>query len=412
MMLELNLIKVMTYRENYENWIHLLNPKTLSSESKLLLKDFKQYFDQKLDSTEITIQQLQEFFFIIQHPNLDEKQINSYKSIFDQLDKLEVGAKDCLSLIQSFEQQELYAELHNDLDNNLDITAVSSKIEKLKDRIEYIQGRAPDATEDMDLSLALEATSREKGLVWRLQCLRDLFNGGGLIKGDFGIIAGYVDSGKTSFLCSELTHMASQLEGDQWIAWLNTEGSWQQIIPRIYCAALNCTETDLRKFKDSAEDKYIKIMNGNKNRIRVLNYQRKSVKDVEKLIKRNPPSLIVFDLLDAVTGFDKLLGSEGNSAERYGALYQWARVIATEYCPVLAISQLNRNGNNEPYPAMTELSGSGEKKQGAATFQLMIGSLEGNNTERYLSCPKNKISSEKGWRRQVRFNPTRCRFED
>ena len=151
-------------------------------------------------------------------------------------------------------------------------------------------------------------------------------------------------------------------------------------------------------------------MHGDKNRIQVLNFQRKSIKDVEVLCKKNPPSLIVFDLLDAIQGFDKYLGGEGNTVERYGALYQWSRIMATEVCPVIAISQLNRKGNDNCYPNMTELSGSGEKKQAAATCMIMIGSLEGDNAERYLSTPKNKISGDKSWRVKVKFDNLRSRF--
>jgi len=168
----------------------------------------------------------------------------------------------------------------------------------------------------------------------------------------------------------------------------------------------------LRNHPNRAIIKYTENMKGNKNRIKVLNFQRKSSKDVEKLIKKQIPSLIVFDLLDGLSGFDKYLGSEGNCAEKYGALYQWARIIATETCPCIIVSQLNRNGNNEPYPAMTELSGSGEKKQGAGTALIMLGSLQGNDIQRYISTPKNKIGGGKGFRREIKFNPLTSRFSD
>ena len=133
---------------------------------------------------------------------------------------------------------------------------------------------------------------------------------------------------------------------------------------------------------------------------------------VESIIKEKPPSLIVFDLLDHVEGYNQFLGKEGNTTERYSALYQWARTIAAEHCPVIAVSQLSGEGNNEPFPSMAWLAGSRVAKQSAATVMLMLGSREGNSTDRFLSAPKNKISSNKGWRASIKFDPQRSRFSD
>lgn len=408
-MIELSLLKALSVRSNLEMYLKLLNPKTLSIQTIELLKDYRLYFEQ-YQTDVVDFGEFQTFFFVVLHPNLDEKSLSGYKEIIKRVGNLPLEEVSVTNVIAAFQQQEAYAELHNDLDKNVDITTILTKVTKLSDSMASLSPIQPIG-EDMDINLALRYVDRSNGLQWRLDCLRDHLEGG-LIKGDFILLSGYVDSGKTSFAASEVSYMAEQLKGDQWIAWLNTEGNWEQILSRIYQATLNCTQKELTDDTEAAILSYTEKMHGNKNRIKVLNYQRKSIKDVEKLCKSNPPSLIVFDLLDAIQGFDKYLGSEGNAVEKYGQLYQWARVIATEVCPVIAISQLNRNGNDTCYPKMTELSGSGEKKQGAATCMIMIGSEEGNSTERYLSTPKNKISGNKGWRYKVTFDNQRSRFKD
>lgn len=406
-MIELSLLKALANKDNYQKYLSLINTKTLSPKSILMLKDYQQYFESRNEVENIDFNDFSTFFFIEKHPNLDEKSVIFYKEVIIQLQNMSKEDISCSQLITSFQQQELYNQLHQDLDNNLDIKEIHTKINSFCESMHKLD---KDDSESMDLIKALESSNRANGLKWRLNCLQEHFNGG-LIKGDFGIIAGYVDVGKTSFLSSELSYMAQQLEGDDYIAWLNTEGSWESILTRIYCATLGCTIEDLRTYSKKAIEKYKEKMKGDINRIKVMNFQRKSVRDVENLIKKKPPSIIVFDLLDHIRGFDKYMGKDGNMTERYGALYQWAREIATQHCPVLAISQLNGDGNNEPYPSITNLRGSRVDKQGAATFQLIIGGLEGNSTERYLSMPKNKISSNKGWRAQVKFNPQKCRFE-
>lgn len=405
---ELNLLKVLTLKENLEKYLKLLNPKTLSVQTIQLLKDYQEYFKVHLTDKEIQFNKFREFFFIIQHPTMDEKQLGIYKDVIEQLQNIPLTGNSCVQIITSFEQQEFYAQLHRDLDNNVTIGQIVTKVAVFDEKMAILSGGSVESNEDMDLKAALEYTDRSKGLLWRLDCLNQHF-GGGLTNGDLILLCGYVDSGKSSFVASEVSYMAEQLSGDQYILWLNTEGNWQQIVPRIYCATLNCTKEDLQKRTGSAILRYTEKMKGNRNRIKVLNYQRKSVKDIENLIRKQPPSLIVFDLLDHISGFRT---AEGDSVEQYGHLYQWARTIATEICPVIAISQLNRNGNDSMYPPMTELSGSGEKKQAAATAMIMLGSQQGNDTERYLSTPKNKIGGGKGFRCPIKFDPLRSRFND
>lgn len=410
MSIEISLLKILSIKKNLETYIYLLNPKILSQQSILLIKDYQSYF-QKYEKDKIDLEHFKIYFFIDKHPNLDDKQIDEYKEIFRLIQSCSYEEKTCLDIISAFEQQEFYNVLHADLDKNVDIKTIFSKVEQFHEKINKLEINNSDINDEMNLEEALVYTDRSNGLKWRLKCLQEHFNGG-LIKGDFGIIAGYVDCGKSSFLCSEISYMAQQLKDDQWIAWLNTEGNWQQILPRIYCATLNCTQQDLRKHTKDAIIKYTEKMQGNKNRIKVLNFQRKNTKDVENLIKNHAPSLIVFDLLDSLIGFENYMGKEGNSTERYGQLYQWAREIATNYSPVLAISQLNGDGNNEPYPSIINLRGSRVDKQAAATFQLIIGGMEGNSVERFLSMPKNKINNNKGWRAMVTFDSLRARFRD
>lgn len=409
-MIEISLLRVFSVRENIQKYLKYVNTKTLSIQSIELLKDYKMYFEaHKIDIIDFGV--FSTYFFIVLHPNLDEKSVLVYKEIINKVQIIPLEGLNCTEIITSFEQQELYNMLHDDLDKNIPAKELSQKLIVFCDKADSLKTTKEDLQDDMDLKKALVYTDRSKGLKWRLNCLNELFNGG-LIKGDFGIVAGYVDMGKTGFLCSEISYMAQQLEGDQWIAWLNTEGNWEQILPRIYQATFECTYKDLTEKPEKAIEAYKERMKGNKNRIKVLNYQRKSIEDVENLIKESTPSLIVFDMLDALRGFERYMGKEGNSTARYEQLYQWAREISCLHCPVLAMSQLNGEGNNEPYPSITNLKGSRVDKQGAATFQLIIGGMEGNSTERYLSMPKNKVSSNKGWRQPVKFDPIRCRFKD
>lgn len=405
-MIEITLLKAFTDREVFNNYRHLLNPKSLSIQSKLILKDYEVYFSLNPTTDLVDMGKFSVFFFNERNPYLDDKSVIEYKDILEQISKAEPN-EEINRLIRSFEQQEFYQDLQLKLDNNADILAVKQELDDFINKIDKVSNE--QHVEEMNLKEALDYTDRSNGLQWRCMELRKHFNGG-LIKGDFGIIAGFVDSGKSSFIASELSFMGQQLMNDDYILWLSNEGDYKSILPRLYQATLNCTDQDLRKHKESAIIKYKEKMKGDVNRVVIKDIQGWNVKDIEKLIKKRVPKLLVIDLLDHVSGFNSYNSKESGSFEIYNRLYQWGREIATQYCPVLGVSQMNGDGEDQMYPPMSKLRGSRIDKQAAATFQLMIGSINNDNTVRYLSMPKNKINSNKGWKVSVKFDPERSRF--
>ena len=407
MTVEISLLKALSIKSNLLGYRHLINPKSLSSQSTLLLKDFDVYFIQNQEAQQIDFSDFGAFFFNVRHPYLDENSVLEYKEVLRLLNECANSASIDL-LIAGFKQQEFYSKIQRLIDKNIDVHELKEQVVNFSSQLEvYKNYRRSDG--ENNLEEALTAVDRTGGLAWRLSSLRNHF-GGGLIKGDFGIIAGYTDSGKTSFLSSELTYMASQMTGDQYVLWLNNEGDWKRILPRLYCSALNITQQQLTENKERAKIEYHKLMNGDANRIRVMDIQGNNVRDIERLIKERPPSMLVLDMLDNVDGFENYMGGSEGSNVRYGKLYQWAREMAAEHCPIIATSQLNREGSNIAWPKIVDLKGSGVDKQGAAVFILMIGAITGNDTIRYLSTPKFKIGSNKSWHAQVTFDPARARF--
>lgn len=404
-MIEQSLLKAFMIKENFFNYKHLLNTKSLSPASLTILKSYEAYYSVFSNQERVDIGDYSAFFFNTLHPNLDDKSVLEFKDIFTRLEE-NVNSDSVQALIVGFEQQEFYHSMQNLMEQGVNSLELEQKILAFNEKHKGLQ--ISNELLDMDITQALNYVDRSQGMKWRLKPLRDHF-GGGLIKGDFGIIAGYVDSGKTSFIASEISHMGQQLKDDEQILWLSNEGDWKSILPRLYCAALNCTQKDLEKHKDAAIKKYTEFMNGNANRIRIVDIQGWGVQQIEALLKTSKPRLLVIDLLDHVQGFNKYHSKE-SSYEVYNKLYQWAREISTHYCPILGVSQLNGEGENQMYPSMSKLRGSRVDKQAACTFQLMIGSQDTNASLRYLSMPKNKINENKTWKAIVKFDAVRSRF--
>lgn len=393
-MIELNLISALSNKEVYDKYIHLINTKGLSREAIKIIAGFKRY--------EGTLEGFSEYFFNVLHPQLDDKAVEKFKNIFQQL----ITPKDSESIINSFRQQEFYNNLQADIDNNIPVDQLESKVLKFK---ESFQMPIQVSTEDMDLTLALDTTDRSKGLPWRLKCLREHLQT--ITLGDFILGAGFVDSGKTSWAISEVSYMAQHLDNEDYILFMSNEGEWTSILPRLYCATLECRRSDLEKNRYAAIKQYSKLMKGNKNRVQIIDIQGWTAKDIEKVIKAKPPKLLIIDLIDNLSGFDKYANKE-SAGEKYTKLYQWCREISTKICPIIGLTQLNGEGEDEMFPKMSQLRMSRVDKQAACTVQLMIGSKTGDGRTRYLSTPKNKVNGNKQWKGIVNFDPERSLYLD
>lgn len=408
-MIELQLLKLMGVKQHYNEYIFLLNEDTLTLQSNVLLKDYLVYFELHPEHDEIDWGLFTVFFFQTRHPYLPQSDIENYKEIFRQLSELDVKAHEVQTVLAGFEQQIFYNTLKNNLDAGKDFKTVKNSVDKFQDKMDKIHKTDP-LEEKYSLIEALESTDRAGGLQWRCKALREHFKGG-ILQGDMIIVAGAPGAGKTSFVASEITYMAEQLAEGEYIAWFNTEGEWRKIMPRVYCAALDKTDAQIRKWPHEAVKAYTKLMKGDPTRIKVIDSQRRSVYWVESIIKRKKPKFIVFDLLDDIVGFDKFVDSSGGgSTERFNRLYKWARQIATLYAPVIAITQLNKDGANSLYPKGDQLRGSAIDKQGAATHVITIGKHPSNNTVRYLSMPKEKNDLDANWHVAVQYDQSKSRY--
>ena len=97
----------------------------------------------------------------------------------------------------------------------------------------------------------------------------------------------------------------------------------------------------------------------------------------------------MFDQLDKVHGFS----NEARDDLRIGKLYEWARDIAKEYCPVIAVSQVDGSGEGEKWIHMNQLRGSKTDKIGEADAIITVGKSNepGEDLKRFIHVPKNKL---------------------
>jgi replicative DNA helicase len=288
----------------------------------------------------------------------------------------------------------------------------------LRDLERYIEKDDLFVAADL-LSVADRITST--GYEWRLEALNRSL--GPLRQGNFVIVAARVEVGKTTFLASEVSYLASQLPPERPVVWVNNEEESSTVFFRIVQAALGKDSKALVDDPDGSMKAYTALMGGNKDKVRVTK-DTNNKRDLEALFVELNPGMIVFDQLDKVLGFHY---KEEREDQSLGRAYKWARELARTYGPVLAASQISAGAvelKDPPFIGMESLRGSKTDKPGEADAIITLGKYrEPKSIEeemlRTLNVPKNKlpgggtkqVEEERHGQYLVTINPTHARFE-
>lgn len=251
------------------------------------------------------------------------------------------------------------------------------------------------------LTELVEAAVSTPGLRWRLSTLNRML--GSLRKGNFGFVFARPETGKTTFLASEISFMCSQLKDEDGpIIWLANEEPGANVKLRVYQAWFGIDMTTLLSNIGHWEQLFIEQSKG---KIKILDKAIIHKNTVEKLCKKFQPSLVIFDQIDKITGFD-------NDREdlRLGSIYQWARELAKMYCPTIGICQADGTGEGVKWLTMGHVANAKTAKQAEADWILGIGkqNADGYESIRYLHLSKNKLLGDSDTDPQYRHGKLEC----
>lgn len=252
-----------------------------------------------------------------------------------------------------------------------------------------------------DLEQIYEQTVATPGLRWRLQVLNKML--GSLRQGDFGFIFARPETGKTTFLASEVTHFAKQTDSP--ILWFNNEEQGIKVMTRCYQAALGVTLEELMRDRQVSKHRYFEETKGN---IRIFDDASIHKRQIEDLCSRLKPGLVVIDQIDKLKGFD------GDREDlKLGSIYQWARELAKSYCPVIAVCQADGSGDGQKWLTMSNVANAKTSKQAEADFIIGIGKTYDEALEytRHINISKNKLQGDPDTNPELRHGRTDVRIE-
>ena len=266
-----------------------------------------------------------------------------------------------------------------------------------------------------DIEEIYNEQEKHPGLRWRLPWLNRSL--GSLRKGNFGFIFARPETGKTTFLSSEATYFAEQIQeqgGEQGpIVWFNNEQEGAQVRKRMYQSLLGMDRHQVESNLSRSRHMYETL--GGKN---ILLYDSASINrnQVELVCKEVSPSLVIFDQIDKIQGF------EGDREDLHlGAIYIWARyVVHSKELLTLTTGVRLTNPNNravslrgKKFLTMDNVANAKTAKQAEADWILGIGAdhAEANQFLRYFNIVKNKLDGDADTLPELRHGRTTVRIE-
>ena len=236
-----------------------------------------------------------------------------------------------------------------------------------------------------NLTELLDMYVTKPGYRWRLDCLNKSL--GSLRDGDFGFIFARPEMGKTTFLASEITNMATQFNRP--VIWINNEEQGGKVKLRLIQSFFGIKKEDLIKKKEYYEKIYIETIG---NKLFLFDDASFAKRDIEAICNEYNPGLLVIDQLHKIKGFDS-----DREDLRLGQVFGWGRELAKQYKQaIIGVNQADNSAENKRYLTMENVANAKTAIQAEADWILGIGGIHdvGYEFVRFLNISKNKLTGD------------------
>ena len=406
---ELSIIKAMLSHDTWLTYSDKLSVKDLPKEIQPIYSALDSFHRQH--EQDLTVADLANLLLAQSYNDPDY-----YKAVLGNLETLSVSDTTTEVLLKSFYDRKLLKEIslaaYEVTEGKGSREALDKLLSQLSEQPQEVSVDVDFVTDDLD-SL-LNETFRQSGLRWRLTTLNRML--GSLRAGDFGFIFARPETGKTTFLASETTYMASQLPEEAGpIIWFNNEEQHNKVKIRCFQAALGATLAQINSNPQAARNAFLQATKGKHQIVQTAGPITKEL--VEKVIQKYKPSLVIYDQIDKIHGF---------KADRedliMGAIYLWARELAKVYQhAAIGVCQADGSGEGQKWLTMANVANAKTAKQAEADWILGIGKTNDPGYEfvRFLHLSKNKLAGDEDsdptlrhGKREVIIDPNVARYKD
>lgn len=405
---ELNLLKILLNKEAYTKYKEYIDLKYLEDNHRELSFLFKTLISLHSElETDVSDAELEGLFFAT-YPDAKK---DLYEPLFSALRELQIspeGGSLVLNQIllrkRSMALSDLAFQVAQGTKKKEDLDAFLSKMEEEPQDVSL-----PVEPINLDLENLLEHVYSEQGYRWRLNCLNKSL--GSLRNGDFGFIFARPETGKTTFLSSEVSYFLENGAGP--IVWFNNEEQDEKVVLRVYQsffgATLDAILSNVKKYNEEFKRRTM-------GRFFFFDSTAIGKREIESIIKRIKPAIVIYDQIDKIRGF-----AADRDDLRLGGIYQWARELAKGSHAAIGVSQADGTAEGVRFLTMEHVANAKTSKQAEADFIIGIGKShdDGQQYARYLSICKNKLFGDKDsipdlrhGRLEVLINPEIARYDD
>lgn len=414
------LLALFSDKETYGKYKALVSKEAIIlSETGTLLADYEAYWKAFPSENKIDFANFRTYIRVIRHSEWKPDKHDAYDAILGRIET-EVGKGVGTEILDHFSRIDAankIAGICNEVvaGKSDDLTPIISIVEKTK--------RELIGTDDLsryfgptDLTTILESRLRSGGLEWRLDSMNTA--AGPIHSGDLILLMARPEAGKTSWLCSEMTHMVKFLAEDKDAVMFNPEEGGGRVFLRLVTAALGEDIITVASDEASAKARYeAEVLR--MDRIKIVEPAGGiSTRDIEKVLDKGNYGLVAINVLDKIKLPSKY--AQEKEVDRFRSLAYWMREAANRYqVPILTVAQADAAAEGQRYLTQSMIYGSKTGVQGEADLLLGMGYDPSVDTRRYISLLKNKLPGGlktnpllKHAKLEVEFEPSTGRYRD
>lgn len=320
------------------------------------------------------------------------KDINTILSVIETIYNIDISDSLSKNIVTNLIEKDISNKIINKL---LPVITENkfSVIESIEDDLESYkklalkteETQSPFFSEPLS-AIVQELVIQDGGLKWRLQSVQDAL--GSLQGGILGHVFARPNSGKTSWLASEITNFAGQLADGESIIWFNNEERGKKVQLRLHNTMLEASDDMICRNVQRAEAAYA-ARNG--NAIKIYDSGIIQFTDIVQYIKDYNPRLVVIDQADKVhfRGMTTM-----DLPVKLKELYKHFREVAKEFdIPIITVGQASSEAEGRKWLRPDWMDYSKTGKYAETDFILGLGKShdEGEKNLRFLNICKNKM---------------------
>lgn len=389
--MDIRLLRGILNRTTFRILNPLLSPEILAGTTMAVVAWIRAYWKSNPNVEEITPKELEEYVTVRNSEKLEDE---SVQLTLELVRKLQHTPKpEAASLYETLLEAQCAGELGRvvlQYQTGAEVDVISEAMEISR---EYATLKGLEEDTPSGIYEILEAMEDNVGIAFPGVPLFEDYSTP-LTPGESVLFAGRPDRGKTtwlSYLIPKAVPSIMQHYGEEHgVLWLVNEGHVDKILPRIYQGALGCTLTEMysKMHEGTLIQEFEEVIQAPHDIIKVRPFHGKTLSDLELMVQKHEPSLVVIDMVEHVGG---ALG--GSKTEVIGNLWERMRTLALMYEYVsIGTAQISVEGADNLFPTYEHLAYSKTAVQGYTDRVMMMGNIEREGMEhiRGLSLPKNK----------------------